>query len=546
MPSLRCALLGGAVALAIAEQSGECTAGQCPGLGDSLIQGRDRVQKVLTDHTESEGTMAYKEIKDLDFIGQSELFQKREAVHGDGHHSNHGLHVDGSHETPAWRRNVEAGFVREFLIKFPLKANKKSIQMNDDGTATVMMNEFMEGRYVRTTYQPADPAHPEVTSPLEQTDYGVEKVLLADQHFGSGVSTKSRLAFAGKSHTFYAPEGLSRVSEERHKAELAMQDADTTGMAKIMARGGHAMRTTLTNALVLMNGRQLKAASHDPNHIQILREASYANDGEPGAELEAAEAKANKALEDMRKKVTAETPIASSLNCLHFEQMDLMTFKKDHSIVVPLNKRMVAWRGMLKQAPNHEYAMSSGISIWRHDKETDTLDIFVGYSSVLDLVDTANGWASMFSVGHADGKGGPIATEGRMPTPYVPAEAAFLYKQIHSIPRDFNIMHTGREEQGCDQAKMDSLATHRSNVIRHFMVGLTNMEDLMYVAGVITLFAQCGADYVRPDSSEQVYGYGWPHAVGMIHLLSETPAHLVLKMFQNPDTWNKVSIDVGA
>merc|ERR1740121_1425046 len=134
---------------------------------------------------------------------------------------------------------------------------------------------------------------------------------------------------------------MFKASKEKMEADKNSQTAAEAEEAK-ESRGE---RHDLLSSLSMLTGPQIIQAGKDRAYLNKLRDYNKRHRKPTKAEQSEYDA-ANKNFEKRRKMVTEAEPIRSSIGCLHFEDAELMNFSKNDSYVeVPLDTRLVAWRG---------------------------------------------------------------------------------------------------------------------------------------------------------------------------------------------------------
>lgn len=454
----------------------------------------------------------------------------------------HYIQMDGTDKINCPRREM-TGFTREVLFKYPLASNPIKIIGK---TARIEIGKVLESLFSRDAYAPPgngdiQSLSPELLRPEEQRDFGVERAV-AFVGKKSMVSNEVKLAFAEKSHTLYIPEEVSHASENRMKEIQSNQTLWDRETAKLTRD----LRNTALSAFAMAVGPQIISAGKDFNVVAAIRNLSAADGRKPDASFETAMERANRVLKQREALNTRKTPVRSSIGCLHFESPELMNFT-DEAVELPLDTKIVGYRGRLASTPNKEYAMSSGIAIFSHNVETDTLDIFFGFSSVVDMADSAEGYGSIFSVGPANGASMPVVPEGRADTIPTTALGDTSLNVAMSFPPDFSFLHSSRQDVGCPDTVLRSL-TPEVEKVQDMLAGNDTSEAMSSLAGVSSVVVtvknevNCAVEYLRPWNEDEVVAFGSLEAVGLIHVLIEMPGYIMEEAFNSSKLWNTITL----
>jgi len=447
----------------------------------------------------------------------------------------HYVQLDGFTKTPIPRREVH-GFTRELLIKYSLHDNP--IKVHGD-TAFIPFSNILEGEYSRNARS------------QDQKDYGVEKAYVFDGAKGSMLSDRVRLAFAEKSHTLYFPYDVPNATKAKLEHQLASQSARD----KAIAKEKRIDKLTALSGLSGSFGPQLIAGGKDLAHEKVLREFVASDGRAVSPAIWTAMGSLQSELAWRRDQVTEVSPIQSSVGCLHFEDEGMMNFSAS-GVTVPLEKKFVVYRGRLAFYPNEEYQMSSGLAFFYHNKTSNSLDIFFGFSSVIDLMDSNWGYTSSFSIGPADGYNLPIPHEGRetsaIPPWLVPGveEAGKAARVMGlSIPSDFTLLHSRREDLGCNDTVLSHLKEN-SEELRNMLQMMNDMKGLKptdllrmvphvgkaYKIGMT--WALCAVEYLRPVRRDSAVVMSSIAIMGFMHVIAELRPVDVKNIVYHHAAWN--------
>jgi len=515
---LRCALLGGAVVFAATADA----SGQCSGLGGSLIQGRDRVQKKVVHGTE-EGC------EDQPFI-----------------------QLDGVTETVAEYTPISDGFVREVVLEYPLGSGVSVA----DGKATFNFGTALEARFSRSATN--------IDDHTEQQDYGAVKQL-AFVSEKTGISDLVKFSLAEKSHTTYMPSGVNTATKTKMDYLKTLQDASALESAEAAAFNNN--RVAAASAMALAGARQVLAASTDSAHVGQVRALAG------GAVSDSLRQSMTEATETMAEHKNQQhgSVLRSSMSVIHFENADLMTFSAS-GVSVPLDTPIVAYRGRLASHPNKEYQLSTGLAVF--SKTGENLHVYFGFSSVVDLQDSMEGIKAKFKIGTADGQAGDISTCGSRTAAH-PMDACFqvLWSQVSRYQPDFGYLHKTREEAGCSNAVLaavqataapcpDGTSEADQNALKCGVQGLLHRAMVSPLFGkihdtrvqhagsalvqTVNMMANCAVEIFTTVAADTNVMFDRPEALAMVHLLSVVPWHALSDTLADAATdksfWNTITL----
>lgn len=510
--SLCCALLAGAFARALAEQcssSESCSAKAS--FGDSLLQVRQKIEKVVVNE-ESE------------------------------QESEHYIQLDGVTKTAVPRREVEGSFVRETLIKYPLSGIGSGVFEVKDGQLTINFNIAVEGRISRSGFASRDSSSV-LEDPREQSDYGVKKDIWVASPRGGVFSRKATIGVMEKEHSLYVPDGVSRVSETREKAAMKAQKQNQS-----VARMYSAHRNMAVSTTSFMASSQTQTQGEDLKHVAALR-AMVAASNDVDAALQEKMVAANALFKTNQGLRTSIKPLRSVLACMHFEA-ELMEGDSD-SATIALDKRVVAYRALNRATPNQDYQVNTGIAVFHHDAEADTLDVYFGFSTSMDLVETADGFAAQFFVGPTDGVSANIVPEGRPAASPLPEQVSWAWAGVQSMPTDYTFMHSTRDQLLCDNDVLDTLpmvAYDGAMAVMRMRYAKTpqeRMEAAPLINQVVlnlNTIVTCGVEYMRPVSNAEVVSYGRLQALVMLHMMLEMPGATIHQALYQENFWNDYNL----
>lgn len=437
------------------------------------------------------------------------------------------VQMDPPATVPVPRHQVDSGYVRQLLIKFPMDTNPIKVVGN---IAQIDMAKFMEGRFSRDSETQA--------AKEDVKDYGIEKAV-AFVGASSAISDKVKLAFAEKSHSLWLPSGVRNSSKIKAEKDLASQ----SHAQKEQAKKDRNERNNALSQLALVTGSQIIVAGKDSHHLDLLRNYTALNRHlatSDWQEYKNANAELKRRREDEKLE---DIPIRSTIGCLHFEDAELMKFGEDGIVEVPLDTQIVAWRGQLGFFPQKVYSMSSGIAVFHHNTEDDTFDIYFRFSSTVNMRDGDAGYQAEYYQGAVDGQRSRRSPDWRMPSISSPY-ATGLWDKAKSIPRDYTFMHAPRSQVGCDDDVLDSMvdkvdAIQKAMVSGGLMSMFSNMKNTMSTLGDEV---NCAVEYLRPHRDDQVVAFGRLEAVGLLHVLMEMPGEIMVSAFKNDAEWNKYSL----
>lgn len=455
----------------------------------------------------------------------------------------HFVQLDDKAKTPALRQEMK-GFVRELLIKYPLKSNP--IKVNGK-TAYIPFGSIMEGEFSLNAYTQG------------QTHYGVDKTMafISNDNPKSMISDKVKLAFAEKSHTYYFLGDMPHVTKDRLDAEQAAQSPLTKLEATMMRQ---AKLTALAGSAAAY-GMQIANTGKDPKQMEAVREFVATDAGAMTQALWQAVNRSNSELKERKAKTTAKVPLRSAVGCLHLENPEVMNFTAD-GVQVPLDHKIVAWRGQAASYPNEEYQMANGFAVFFHNIESDSLDVYFGFASVIDFVDAIPRMVAKFSVGPPDGDKWPIAPESRLSSvlpplvaPVVEAASSAVYSVSELIPTDFTYLHLDRIAAGCTDGMLSSLPAESQHMLDLLRVvdgrGGDNTVFSMSSLDMIPAASQayqsamgwihCGVEYLRPVHSNAAARMGSLQLMILLHIISELDPQDVAKVVATHTVWNMVN-----
>jgi len=439
----------------------------------------------------------------------------------------HFVQFDTPKKMPVPREVVDSGFVRELIIKFPLKTNPIKIVGN---SAHLDMAKMLEGRFSRDPLKSVD----------EYRDYGIEKaVVFIGQR--SVISDRVKLAFAEKSHTLWMPKKTAAYSSEKEEQVEKSQ----TSWEKTEAVARRAERHSALSGLSMFSAPQIIMGGKDQQQLDELRNYTKSH-RKPSKSTMKDYQNANVELQTRQAQRTATEPIRSSIGCLHFEDAELMNFTAD-TVQVPLDTKIVGWRGQLGSYPNKWYGMSSGTTLFIHNEEEDSFDIYFQFSSAVTIMDHKEDYTAWFDVGPADGSKMKVASyDGRHESNNDPSKAINMWNTAKSIPIDFSFLHSKRQDVGCPDEVLDTFPTRVAQFQNLFSGDMLHMMWAMptMMSGWYTLMDEvnCAVEYLRPMRKDQVVSYGRIEAVGLLHVLMEMPGEIMVAAFQNSTQWNTFSL----
>jgi len=466
--------------------------------------------------------------------------QKLEKVDGEIEHY---VQLDGVTKTDVPRREVEGSFVRETLIKYPLSGIGSGAFEVKDGKVTINFNTAVEGRISRSGFASRD-SSTVLEDPREQNDYGVKKDIWVSSPRGGVFSRKATIGVMEKEHSLYIPDGVSRVSETREKAAKNAQGPTEHMIAKMYT--GHRNMAVATTAF--MASSQTMTQGEDPNHIAALRDMVAASN-DVDAALQGKMAAANALLKKSRDLRTSIKPLRSVLACMHFEA-DLIEGDAN-SATIALDKRVVAYRALNRATPNQDYQVNSGIAVFHHDVEANTLDVYFGFSSSLDMVETADGFAAQFFVGPTDGASAAIVPDSRPAASPLPEQVSWAWAGVQSIPADYTFMHATRHENMCNDTVLDGVphVAYKGAMAVMQMRYATTPQQRMEAAPLIHQVVQnlntmvtCGVEYMRPVNANEVVSYGRFQALVMLHVMLELPGPTIHQALHEVNFWNDYNL----
>lgn len=497
-------VLSAVIAVAVGEHAAEClTCKNNQGLGDVLLQGRDTVTKTVMEDS--------------------------------GETLTNFIQIDGVNKVPVPRREIEGSFVRELLVKWELKDNP-AISVTGD-RARINFGQIFEGLFVRTVHKAPSEVQTSgdaVKGGEKELDFGVLKQMA----WTSNSRKLGKLMFGEKSFTYYLPNGVSHASADKLAADHANQGAEQMAASHMLRQ----QRAYAANAVALGLSSQLTANTLDFAHFVTLKKY-LAADRTPEQSVVDVMQKARLDMADFAKEA-ADSPIRSSLGCQHFEDFEGMEYDPNGTFVsIPLNTKMTAFRGRLASWPNEEYQGAAGLGVFTvttNDKGEKALEMFVGYSSNADFVDTPEGFASMFSVGPVDGAAKPITPEGRPVNSDQGPMQAHFYGATQQIPRDYTYQTQNRESI-CPKEVLDAVPALSRTALGAMMAPAPNQTQFYSILNALTILGDCAVEYHRPVGQDTVNSaYDWPEAYGMMHMMAEIPGpYLVLAAKED---WNHISI----
>jgi len=361
------------------------------------------------------------------------------------------------------------------------------------------------------------------------------------------------LAFCDKSHTYYFPGEVPQATKDRIEAQRAAQRPEVQATAKEK----RTEKLTAMAGLAASIGPQVIVAGKDLNQIDTVRKFVDSNWGALTPRLWNSVKRLGSELTDRRSKTTATTPMRSSIGCLHFENAELMNFTEE-GVELPLGRKFVAYRGRLAAHPNQEYQMSSGFAVFYHNETSDSLDIFFLFSSVVDIIDSPSGIFSEFSVGPHNGQQWWVPSEGRE-TSMIPKWMEPAFQSLggaatvasSAIPPDFSLLHSGREELGCNDTQLAHVVQN-SKGLRDILGLITKLKHL----NALDLFTSipkaseayssaltwmmCAVEYIRPVYDDSAVLMTPVMLMGFLHVLMELSPESVGQLVESDTVWNTV------
>lgn len=448
---------------------------------------------------------------------------------GEGKRTTDGSHfvqLDGKTKTAVPRKDTN-GFVREVLISWPIDSNP--FKFNPDKTQALFpFQKVLEGRYSRSS------------PTTSQEDYGIEKSVIF-QGEKSMISPLVKLGFTEKSHTLWYPTDVPAHTEETLRREM---DSQTMAQKQEAEKGRRDRNLGLTANGALL-GVQILNAGKDDQHMSAVR--NYAAQGMT-REIGTSYNQANAKLQQRRALGKSEI-VRSSIGCIHFENAEDMQFFSD-GISVPLDKMMTAYRGRLASGPNAEYQMSAGIGVFHVNNQTNSLDLYLAFSDVVEVIDTASGLQAQFAVGPIDGASVRGPGEGRKPSDSLNIIASMGAQMAALVPPDFNFMHRPRQEVGCSDEVLRQMVGQGDKLQKIFQMDMSTMMSAMLspmdfiddTYGAVQDQISCAVEYLRPVNPNLPARFGVFESFGLLHVLMEMPGPVMALTFFRSDLWNTISL----
>jgi hypothetical protein len=243
------------------------------------------------------------------------------------------------------------------------------------------------------------------------------------------------------------------------------------------------------------------------------REYVDQNEGSPSAVL-------NKAYQNATSRFHKRKQLAgngkngvlrSSLACIHFETVPGMTYHrrakclstgkcvedpnadKEEGVEIPLEKKIVTYRGMDGFYPNEEYNWAVGTSVFYHNKAENAIDFYAAFSYGFDFYETASGFQAQVQVGKMDGATGSIPSEGRAATPEATAMGVGALSSVHQLPVWYPQLYASQKRLGCDIAKFKAAS---GDMVQTVADPNRLMSDLLVAAS-------CATEYLKPDCTPE-------------------------------------------
>eukprot|EP00928_Gymnodinium_smaydae_P045762 TRINITY_DN30466_c0_g1_i3.p1 TRINITY_DN30466_c0_g1~~TRINITY_DN30466_c0_g1_i3.p1 ORF type:complete len:350 (-),score=43.84 TRINITY_DN30466_c0_g1_i3:182-1231(-) len=336
-----------------------------------------------------------------------------------------------------------------------------------------------------------------------------------------------------KTHTTYSQStDIPSFSKTRARAERAARPPSVDEQSK--SDDTWYQRTTAANVFVGLglSGQVLDNSVHDYAHRQAVRDFVASNGGNLTAAdwstIQGASANYSK-----RAALSGSEALRSSVACLHFETIEGMMFT-DAGVDVPLDKKIVAYRGRIAFAPNQEYDFTMGYVVFYHNVAENSIDLYFGFSHIFVLADGAQTPTAALFVGNADGASWPKSPEGRPPSWAANYAAMSAYKSFAALPGDYEFLYKYREDVGCPDSALDFLRSASQSVLK--MVLAANAVTMAH----FTMTVPCAVEYLRPDNYEYSATYGRFESLGFMHFMMELPPTVVAEALAAHIDWNTI------
>lgn len=412
------------------------------------------------------------------------------------------------------------GLVREVVLRYPVG---DGISVSADGTKV----HFPSGSMLRAEYS-------RDTNVTGRADYGIQKAFWLKSNNGSMISDKVELMVLEKTHTMYSPfDDYPTHTKDRVEQEKANRHA--TENEKASQTSTLYARNLAVNSFVGlgMSGQVLDNSVHDFAHREAVREFVASNDHDLS---DAEKAAANEAFEKFKtRKAQAEAdPLRSSVACIHFETIEGMIFTED-GVDIPLDKKIVTFRGRISFSPNGEYDFTMGYSTFSYNEVENSIDIYFGFSHLLAIMDNEPTYTSTLWVAPPDGASWPRRPEGRPPSSSANHAAVALYAGIDVFPADYTFLYQNRQDVGCPDTALTALELASEQVLATLMS--QSVDTMVH----FTTTVPCGVEYLRPDAAGHSSAYGILESLGFMHFMMELPPGVVAKSLADHVDWNEVN-----
>jgi len=218
----------------------------------------------------------------------------------------------------------------------------------------------------------------------------------------------------------------------------------------------------------------------------------------------------------------------------------------------------VAYRGRLAAFPNEEYQMSTGVAWFYHNTTKDSLEIFFGFSSVVDIADSPSGFTGLFSVGPPDGHKWWVTREGRETSmladwmkPVVHSLGKVAQIASWTIPSDFTLLHSHREELGCNDTVLAHVVSN-SRGLQEILWSFNKLKQMnaLDMFSLIPHMSQayksaatwsmCAVEYLRPVHNDSAVVLTPLMFMGLMHVIFELPPEDVGVLVDSHTRWNTV------
>jgi hypothetical protein len=299
-------------------------------------------------------------------------------------------------------------------------------------------------------------------------------------------------------------------------------------------------RHTALNAWVVVTkvASMLLNASIDPAVVKDVEKFAREDNRVPSASFMASSASIGKSMAERLSRLSARLDsgeqaaevVSSTAGCFHLTGAPDVLHATEAGVWLPLNKKVVALAGLVTFTPLTHNAFTTSTTVFSHNKELDTIDVYAAAASSSNLVDpdvvkTNHHHEAKFYVGPADGAKRPVVADGRVgPLKHSLAGKTLnklMFRAWASLPADFHYLAAAPETVCPDGEFAEKTASYwEANVVKSMFSD--SMVTKLRTLGVLSSLLDCAVDYLAAAN-------GNPHAfspfesIVFLHAIIEFP-----------------------